>query len=70
MALSETDLIDVYSFTWKAVLHLTRTELSNALETLEQRNIEQRDADFLRGRISLAREILDLPTRGSEHVSE
>lgn len=62
--------IDPHSFTWAAVKHKAQAEIDQAQETLEKRNIEQRDSDFLRGRIALAREILELPEQDSEHVSE
>ena len=70
MALSESAKIDVHSFTWIAVKHMTEEELKAARDTIERRNLEQRDTDFLRGRISLALELLQLPERDSEHVSE
>lgn len=62
--------IDLHSFTWLAIKHHAETELKDSQDQVERRNIEQRDSDFHRGRMSLAREILEMPNRGSEHASE
>jgi len=62
--------IDLHSFTWAAVKHKAEVEIAQAQETLEKRNLTERDGDFLRGRIALAREILELPEQDSEHASE
>lgn len=62
--------IDLHSFTWAAIKHKAEIEIAQAQETLEKRNINERDADFLRGRIAMARELLELPEQDSEHASE
>lgn len=62
--------IDLNSFTWKAVKYKAEQELSEAATLLEQRRLDERDADFTRGRMNALRDILDLGNRDSEHVSE
>jgi hypothetical protein len=52
--------IDTNSDTWAAVTAHCHTAHGKALTQLAEREIPERDADFLRGKISLCAEILAL----------
>lgn len=62
--------IDLHSFAWVAVSHHAEQELQAAREKLELRGIEHGHSEYLRGKIAALRDILALPERDSEHVSE
>lgn len=52
--------IDIHSETWQAVSGHCRESQSMAMKQLAEMNVAERDADFLRGRISLCAELLAL----------
>lgn len=59
-------MIDVHSGTWRALAKELAGEIATARDELERFGTEPAKADWLRGRIALANEILAIPQRAPE----
>lgn len=53
-------MIDAYSTTWATVRDLATAQIERARARAMGRGVEERDADFERGRAAAMQEILDL----------
>lgn len=68
--MAASNLIDLNSFAWVAVSHHAEKELQSARDKLEKRGTEHGQSEYLRGKIAALQEILALPERDSDHISE
>lgn len=53
-------MVDPSSGTWDAVERIATKAVTDAQDAIGKRSVPERDADFERGRLSMAKEILKL----------
>ena len=67
-----TQVIDVNSPTWKTVSEKASAALEKSCKATERRGIDERDADYERGRCAALREILALgdPPKAAPEIKQ